>query len=197
MFRTTRTTLRLALMALVAAAAVISGTTTASAAPPPANDTDPSAASAVLPPRDPGTWFIKKNGLTAQDFSGWGYIKLTNFNPVTTNPSYSGVLWHFTPVPNKPGTYFVENHNGGCLDVFDGISTASGAQLDTRLCDGTLSQQWFTPYKNGQYGLTNQWSKHHAAFKHPSGAGTKMTQQAFGSDQELYFDMPFYAWSSS
>lgn len=185
--------LRLAVRTVVAAAvvgaALLGAGGTAVAAPPPGNDADPGA-SAVAPPIDPNTWFIKNSGLTA---IARPYDSLALWNmPSTINPVYVGVLWHFTPVPHRPGAYYVENHNAGCLDIADGISKAIGKRITTRQCDYTQSQQWFTPYKNGRYALKNQWSGLYGTFKSPIGENTVMTQQTGASFQELYHDMPLY-----
>jgi ricin-type beta-trefoil lectin protein len=181
---------RSAAVAVVMGAALLGAAGAAVAAPPPGTDTEPGA-SAVVPPRDPNTWFIKNSGLTATT-RPYDSLPLWNINPTTTNPIYVSVLWHFTPVPHRPGAYYVENHNGGCLDIADGISKAIGVKITTRQCDYTQSQQWFTPYKNGKYALKNQWSGLYGTFKNPIGENTVMTQQTGASFQEMYHDMPLY-----
>lgn len=157
----------------------------------PGNDGDPNA-SAVLPPRDPGMWWIKTGQFSAVSQVTTTAVKVKLWTiPSTINPIYVGALWHFTPVPSTPGAYFVENHNAGCLDIIDGISTSVGAELAVRQCDGTQSQMWFTPYKNGKWAMQNKWSGYYAAAKSPA-ENRYLTQQFTGSDAEIYFSMPFF-----
>ncbi|GAA1017966.1 hypothetical protein Aple_069560 [Acrocarpospora pleiomorpha] len=173
--------------ALLAAGLCLAATGTAQAAQ--AGAPEPAAA-AALPPTDPALWWIKNSGLTVTAKFGTDAIRTKLWNmPTTINPFYVHVLWHFTPVPSNPGAYFVESHNGGCLDVLND-SKAIGADLAIRQCDGSPSQQWFTPPKNGRWALKNEWSKLYASAKLPIADGRVLTQQFDGVEQELYFDMP-------
>ncbi|MBO3744948.1 RICIN domain-containing protein [Streptosporangiaceae bacterium NEAU-GS5] len=188
------TRIRSIALALVASAMLAGGLAgTASAAAGPSGDADPGA-SAVLPPRDPGAWFIKANGLTATARTIPDILQVKMWNmPSNINPIYVSVLWHFTPVPSNPGAYFVENHNGGCLDVFDGISTAIGAKLTLRQCDGTLSQMWTTPFSGGKWAMKSVWSGLWATVRNPVQDGSIMTQQFAADPGDVrYFDMPFF-----
>ncbi|WP_188194196.1 RICIN domain-containing protein [Nonomuraea sp. SYSU D8015] len=176
----------LRLLALIAALAV------GMAGPAAADPGDESGVSrAALPPTDPGLWWIKNNGLPLQDNAVAG-VRLTQL-PAGANPVFFGVLWHFTPVPGKVNTYFVENHNAGCLDIADGISTNPGVLIEVRQCDGTLSQQWVTPHHGGvRYGMTNVWSGLAATVKGAAVPNAKLHQQPVNGSAAQSFDMPSF-----
>jgi hypothetical protein len=157
----------------------------------PADDADPGA-SAVLAPRDPGLWWIKNNGLAVRN--GLFDVNLMQV-PANLNPLLVKVLWHFTPVPGKTSTYYVENHNGGCLDIADGISTTPGLGLDVNACDGTRSQQWYTPSQGGdRYRMTNDWSGLAATVNGSTAGATLYQTQSVANDAQQIFNMPFFGW---
>lgn len=180
------------LLLLVALTAGLGGHASASAAPSPADDADPGA-SAVLASRDPGLWWIKNNGLALRNGPFDVHLMQVSAN---LNPFLVRALWHFTPVPGKTSTYYVENHSGGCLDIADGISTAAGFGLDINACDGTRSQQWHTPSQGGdRYRMTNDWSGLAATVNGPAVAGATLYQtNAVANDALQIFNMPFFGW---
>ncbi|MFI6481719.1 RICIN domain-containing protein [Nonomuraea sp. NPDC050663] len=180
----------LRLLALVAA--LTAGAAAPALADPGAAPGDDAAtARAALPPTDPGMWWIMNNGFPLQDNAVAG-VRLTQLPP-GSNPVFFGVLWHFTPVPGKANTYFVENHNAGCLDIADGISKNAGVGIEVNACDGSLSQQWVTPSHGGvRYGMTNVWSGLAATVKGSPIPNAKLHQQPVNGSSAQSFDMPFF-----
>jgi hypothetical protein len=181
-----------ATLATLALAAILTaiGSTPATAITAPRDPT----AFVLLPPMSPYRYIIKEDRLTLTTKVSPDAIRLKLWKmPSTADSFYVHGLWLFAPVPDRPGAYYLENRDGGCLDIIDGISTAIGADLALRPCDGTQSQQWSTPYQGGRWALKNQWSGLYGAVKLPIAENKVLTQQLTGSFEELYFQMPFFA----
>ncbi|WP_155344441.1 RICIN domain-containing protein [Acrocarpospora pleiomorpha] len=183
-----------ATLAALALAAILSAIGSTPATATAASGSRDRIASVLLPPMSPYRYMIKGDRFAVTTKVSADAIRLTLWKmPSVGNPFNVHGLWFFAPVPQRPGTYYLENRDGGCLDIIDGVSTAVGADLALRPCDGTRSQQWSTPYRGSRWALKNQWSGLYGAVKLPIAENKVLTQQRTGSFEELYFHMPFFS----
>ncbi|MEO3860232.1 RICIN domain-containing protein [Acrocarpospora sp. B8E8] len=191
--------MRIGMSATLAALALAAILSAIGSTPATATGNRDRIASVLLPPMSPYRYMIKGDRFTVTTKVSPDAIRLKLWKMPSANNAFNvHGLWFFAPVPQRPGAYYLENRDGGCLDIIDGISTVIGTDLALRPCDGTRSQQWSTPYRDGRWALRNQWSGLYGAVKLPIAENKVLTQQRTGSFEELYFQMPFFSsWPST
>jgi hypothetical protein len=146
-----------------------------------------SAAAAAEP-----LWFIRAKHTGLSIIESAIQNRMVQRDMTGLNPLFSGQLYYFHYNPAS-GAYVVESNNGGCLDIKDGISKAVGADLSLNQCDGTISQEWFSPGSNAAgWQLKNRWSELHATVD-GTGNNAPVRQRPDTGGLNQRFDEPLFA----
>jgi hypothetical protein len=149
------------------------------------------AGSGAAAAADEPLWFIRAKHTGLSIIHSAIQDRMVQRDMTGLNPLFSGQLYYFRYNPAS-GAYVVESHNGGCLDIKDGISKSVGADLSLNQCDGTISQEWFSPGSNAAgWQLKNRWSGLHATVD-GTGNNAPVRQRADTGGLNQRFDEPLF-----